>query len=413
MRSVPDSSAVITCARVFDGDQMLATEDPIAVGVNGGVIICIGPLDEVAADLPDAPVHRFGNATLTPGFVDAHTHLTMPGDGTAYERAVLRSPQARFRQAFVNLRTHLEAGVTTVRDLGSHADFLSWAPPDELLIPRLLRYGRPVTGKAGHMHLFGGGVTTPEEARDLVQANVTRGSDGIKIASSGGGTLGTVPHAETLPRPVVEAAIAAAHELGKLSTVHALSLSTMRDAIEAGADGIEHLGFLDPEGSSEFDEELAALAIAMGVTFGSTLGCNDQFTHLPNARDADPDEYGEQCERTSYYIRNASRLREMGGRIAVATDAGWKHTYFGDIANEMRLLCLAGYTPLEVLHLATRFNARYLRLDHLIGGVREGLRADLAVLASDPTNDIEVTRNVLAVYRDGVRVAGVPAEANA
>jgi imidazolonepropionase-like amidohydrolase len=412
MNALSDLGTVIVCARVFDGDQLLTREGELAVGVRGGTIVAIGSVEAVTTEMPTAPVHRFGDATLAPGFIDAHTHLTMPGDGTAYEPAVLRAPEARFRQAFVNLRTHLEAGVTTVRDLGSHADFLSWTPQDQLLVPRLLRYGPPVTAATGHMNLFGGGVSTPEEATALVRANVGRGSDGIKIASSGGGTQGTVPHAETLPRTIVEAAISAAHELGKLSTVHALSLSTMRDAIEAGTDGIEHLGFLNPEGSSEFDEDLAALAIAAGVTFGSTLGCNDQFTHLPNAQDVDACEYDEQRERTSYYIRNASRLRELGGRIALATDAGWKHTYFGDVANEMRLLTLAGYTPLEVLHLATAFNAQYLRLDHLIGGVREGLKADLVVLHGDPSDDIAVVKDVAAVYRDGIRVAGVPGEAN-
>ena len=96
----------------------------------------------------------------------------------------------------------------------------------------------------------------------------------------------------------------------------------------------------------------------------------------------------------------------------ICTDAGWKHTYFGDISNEMRLLCLAGYTPLEVLHLATHFNAQYLRLDHLIGGVRPGLRGDLVVLRGDPTDNIAAAADVVAVYRDGIRVAGVPGEAN-
>src|SRR5699024_7816515 len=117
-------------------------------------------------------------------------------------------------------------------------------------------------------------------------------------------------------------------------------------------------------------------------------------------------DFAEQCEKTSYYVQNASRLREMGARIAFATDAGWKHTYFGVVHTEMRLLVQAGYSPLEVCRMATSFNADYLKISHLSGRVKPHLTADLVVVGGDPTESIDSFKDIVAVYRAGSRVVG-------
>lgn len=394
---------LIRVAQIFDGENRV-TDDSV-VALEGERIASVGPAGELLPQWPGIAVDHYPNATLTPGLIDAHVHLTMPGDGTAYEPAVNRDAATRFAVAADNLRRHIAAGVTTIRDLGSHADFLNWLPADPGDLPRLIRYGRPVTGVLGHMHLFGGGAHDAAEAASIARRNIELGADGIKIVATGGGTQGTVPHKETLTQEQIEAAVSVAHEHGLLSTTHALSSEAIRRAVLGGSDGIEHIAFLTPDGSSSFDERLAELAIARGTTFGSTLGCNFHYVERAEAGEVSGEELDEQRERTGYYIDNAKRLRMMGGRIAPSSDAGWKHTAFGDFATELRLLVLAGYQPIEVLRMATSGNAGYLRLADEIGFVRPGHVADLAVFDGDPTEDIAATHVVRATYRAGRRVA--------
>ncbi|MBC3191081.1 amidohydrolase family protein [Pseudonocardia sp. C8] len=394
---------LVHAGQVFDGEQLGAGE--AAVALDGHTIAEVGAAHEVLQRWPGIPVDHYPGATLSPGLIDSHVHLTMPGDGTAYEPAVNRAAEARFAQAAANLRAHAAGGVTTVRDLGSHPDFLSWLPAEPADLPRLIRYGMPVTGVGGHMHLFGGDAADAEQAAAIARRNIALGAEGIKIAATGGGTEGTIPHHETLTEDQIRAAVSVAHEHGLLATTHALSNESIRRAIVSGSDGIEHIAFLGPDGSAAFDEKLVALAVEHGTTFGSTLGCNFHYVELAEQGEVSDHEVDEQRERTDYYVHNAGRLRALGGRIAPASDAGWKHTAFGDFSTELGLLSLSGYSATEILTLATSGNATYLRIDHEVGYIRPGHRADLALFDGDPTEDIRATRNVLATYRDGRRIA--------
>lgn len=408
MTVLPDHGTVVIVDRVFDGHRIQQPEQPIGVFVRNGVIVSVAEASQLVTSHPLAEHDYFADATLSPGFIDSHVHLTMPGDGTSHEPAVLRAPESRFRTAGINLSAHLAAGVTTVRDLGSRADFLGWSPEDAALAPRLIRFGPPMTAPGGHMRHFGGVVSTAEEARRFVYQNASDGANGIKIAASGGGSRGTRPHEVTLGPDVVSAAVTAAHELGLRTTVHAMAADSVDIALRAGSDGIEHVAFLAEDGDSHFAEELTRRAADAGVAFGSTLGVNFQFLEFPNARTADAPEFAEQTERTRYYIENARRLREMGTPLALGSDAGWKYTPFGQVFTEMRMFNHAGYSPLDILRTITAENARHVGLDHLIGNLDPGACADLVVLRGDPTQDLEVLRNVQAVYRDGRRVVGVP-----
>lgn len=258
------------------------------------------------------------------------------------------------------------------------------------------------------MRHFGGAVDGIKEARQFVYQNASNGADGLKIAASGGGSRGTRPHELTLSPDVVVAAIAAAHELGLRTTVHAMAAESIDIAIAAGTDGIEHVAFLGPDGKSKFAEGQAARAKDAGIAFGSTLGVNYEFTQLTNAEAVDPEEYYEQLERTDYYIDNARRLRELGADLALGSDAGWKYTPFGGFFTEALLFERAGFGPLEILQNITHGNAQHIGMGHLIGELEEGKLADLTVLRGDPSENVEVLRHVEAVYREGQRVLGTP-----
>src|SRR5699024_6295295 len=110
-----------------------------------------------------------------------------------------------------------------------------------------------------------GVVSSKDDARRFVYENASTGADGIKIAASGGGSRGTHPHEATLSTEIVAAAISAAHELNLRTTVHAMAVESVKAAIVAGTDGIEHVAFLAPNGESEFAEDLAARARDAGI----------------------------------------------------------------------------------------------------------------------------------------------------
>ena len=394
---------LIAAGRVIDGHRDVPVLYDGAAAVAGLRIVAVGMRRELADRFPRIPVIDMPNGSLMPGLIDCHVHLTMPGDGSNYEIGAGASIAQRHRRATANARRHLLAGVTTVRDLGSHADLFEWRADAGGEMPRLLLYGPALTRPDGHMHLFGGTCSGAPDVAARAGQNLVLGSDGIKIVASGGTTLGTQPHEASFSVEELAAAAGVAHGAGKLITAHALPIEAMRRSLDAGLDGIEHLAFLHGPGRSEFDEEVAARIVRQGVTLGSTIGVNSRYVSLAQQDEVSDYELDEQRQRTAYYLANAARLHAMGARLVAASDAGWKYTRFGEFAVELQLLAGAGLSPREVIHAATAGAAEYLRLAD-VGRVAPGFQADLLLVAGDPLSEIEAFGDVQAVYRAGRRV---------
>ncbi|MFD2762527.1 amidohydrolase family protein [Micromonospora eburnea] len=367
---------VLAVSRVHDGLGFLPDDDYVVV-VAEGTVVDLGPRARLLGRYSALPLVDHSGAVLTPGWIDAHVHSTMPGNGRPIEEVAPAPFETRIAVATANLRAHLAGGVTTVRDLGSHLDYLAWSPGPGLM-PRVLRYGMPITAERGHMHLFGGALGAARTVTDVARANLAAGADGLKLVASGGGTLGTVPHETTLTSDQIAEAVRLAHAQGKRVTVHALTNGAILAATAAGADGIEHLGFLAADGLSHVQQEALEAAVAAGVVFGSTLGCNEAYLHLSGSNGTV--EHDEQSVRTEYYRRNADRVLGAGGRMAVGTDAGWKHTPFGAYVRELQPLAGAGVPAERLLHLATAGNADALGVPGLTGMIRPGHPADLVVI---------------------------------
>lgn len=387
--------------RLHDGHRWWPDRDVLVV-VEGAHIAEVGPARMLAEKYARLPLIHHEGAVLTPGWIDTHAHTTLPGDGTAIEEIAPLAFEQRVQIAARNLQRHLRGGVTTVRDLGSHLDYLGW-PPDPATMPRLIRYGMPITAEQGHMHWFGGALGDGRASADIARANLDAGAEGLKLVGTGGGTVGTVPHHTTLTVEELRAAIEIAHAQGRRATVHALTNEAVRRASQAGADGVEHVGFLDVEGESALDPEALEAAIAAGVVFGSTLGCNEAYLHLPAV--SETQDYREQRIRTDYYRDNARRLLASGARIAIGSDAGWKHTPFGEFRRELQLLASAGMPAEAILTAATSGNADALGAEGVTGQVRPGHPADLTVI--DSADLAARPPNVLAVVRGGIPVGHV------
>ncbi|MFD7656752.1 amidohydrolase family protein [Actinosynnema sp. NPDC059797] len=381
--------------RVFTGERVLHGVDVL---VSSGRVVAVGHgLAVPGPAVPGArgrPVVRGAGRTLLPGLIDAHVHV-LPG---ASRQAV------RF-------------GVTTQLDMFAE--------------PHVLRVERAAGPDAADLRSAGIGATAPgghpgqyprfsafptvSDARSadaFVAARVAEGSDYLKVfASSAPGE----PGLPTLSPAVVAALVTAAHDRGLRVVVHATDQEAALVAVRTGADGLAHLPFDRPPCPAF----VAALAPVFVVP---TLTAAESFCQVPHVVDLrvaarlDADALANLADRMEprpaphYRPEHACRavrpLRDAGVALLAGTDAGVPGTAYGaSLHRELELLVEAGLTPVEALAAATSAPARCFGLRDR-GRIAPGLRADLVVVAGDPTRRITDSAAVAAVYRGGRLVGG-------
>lgn len=400
----------LNAARIFDGKS-----DRIETG---GVVLIEG--EEIAASGPDLRIPAgaeridLGDASLCPGFIDAHTHLTV--EAKSYNEFFID----RFRhhvaekayQAAVHARVTLEGGFTTVRDVGclhphSFIDVsLRNAIAKGLLPgPRMLVAINLIGATGGHsdrdagLHFHATGresdytdgiADSPADLRKAVRFNVKYGADVIKFCASGG-VMSLADEVDTpqLTLDEMTAVVDEAHRLRKRVAVHCHGDSAARDAIRAGVDSIEHGTFLR-------DETLEAMK-AGGVYLVPTLLVQHQ---LGRGLDRMPPELAVKARLAIEAAPGmVKRALEIGVTIALGTDSGvCRH---GINAREMGLLVNAGMSPIAALKSATSVNAELLGLADKIGTLEAGKRADVIAVPGNPAEDIRVTERVMFVMKDG------------
>jgi imidazolonepropionase-like amidohydrolase len=407
-----DPDFVISAGLVFDGRRDVRPRKEMMIAVRSGKVLDVVPRTAGAEKWPLYLIHDLSDCTVLPGLIDTHVHLSLPGNGTSFERA-MEAPRNSWKpRVLSNAQAHLCRGVTTLRDLGSPFEAVRWIRSKieerPLDYPRVLLFGPPLTEPAGHMYLFSGECKGARQVAAMALRNLRGGSDGIKIVASGGGTKGSVPHQPSFSCTELTAAVRVCHEFEKKATAHALATRAIDLSIDAGCDGIEHLSFLDERGVSKFDPRVAIKLAERGVAVGSTIGCNYTYIRLAETGRVSRDELGEQRQRTASHVANAGKLREIGAQIVAGSDAGWKFTRFGDFIVELELLARAGFSLSEVIHAATAGAASALGVDD-IGRVAPGYCADLIAVEGDVTQNLRALRRVRQVYRAGRRVTLDPA----
>lgn len=397
----PAPPQIIRDVRVFDGEKVLEHR---SVLIENGKIARIG---DAALQVPNAQVIDGQGRTLLPGLIDAHVHIP--------DNAEQASRQA------------LELGVTTQLDMFTDAGKLkkikqleSEDRPD-LADVRTAGIGATVPG--GHPTQMGGPaiptITSPEQAQSFVDARIAEGSDYIKIVHDDGTTFASTfgtPLLPMLDNATMRAVVEAAHKRGKLVVVHVLTEQQARDAISAGADGLAHM-FVGETVSPDFGKFVAdhhAFVVPTLVTLYLICGESEGPATL-----ADPNlgpDIGAQwkqsmqikpnpqmnhlCKGTDEAIR---QLVQAHVPILTGTDAPVPgSTYGASVHAELALLVRDGLTPAQALSAATSVPARTFHLDDR-GWIRPGMRADMVLVQGDPTADILATRNIVAVWKRGVR----------
>ncbi|MFD4863980.1 amidohydrolase family protein [Streptomyces sp. NPDC058412] len=387
---------LISARRVVIGPHGQVLADG-AVLVRNGVIADTGPRHEVESRAPAHTLrHDYPDGTLLPGLVDAHVHLVLDA-GPDPVAALREADDATVAKGIAERALGLlNAGVTTVRDLGDRnglaMEFRDAVRAGRLPGPRVLAAGTPVTGPGGHCWFLGGEVSGEDAARALVRRNVEQGTDLIKVMATGGGiTKGGPPiwapqfTAEELRIIVQEAASA-----GLPVAAHAHGTAGIVAAVEAGVSTIEHCTWIDQDGFRLLDDVVDEIA-ARGI--GVCPAASPDWRGFA-------ERFGR--ERAEEMFGGIRRMRERGVRLLTGTDAGVSRAVFDDFVSSLEFFAHLGCTSQEIVDLATCEAAEALGLGKVTGRLLPGLRADLLVVDGDPLSDLQALRRVRLVMADGL-----------
>ncbi len=415
---------VLKAGRLFDGSSNhLVT--PGVVVVVAGKIQGVGP----GAPVPEgAQVIDLGDATLLPGFIDAHTHLAIEAsdDWKQDKLDTLRKPVAeRALDATEYARKTLMAGFTSVRDVGSW-DYIDVGLRNaihdgKIPGPRMLvavhaigATGGHCDGTAGFQHgLFAketgpedGVANGPDAIRTAVRLNIKYGADVIKTCATGG-VLSLTDDVDTpqLTQAELDALVDEAHALHRKTAAHAHGATGAKRAIRAGIDSIEHGTFMD--------DEALDLMKAHGTVWNPTLAASWWLNQQLERGRYMPPEIAAKARAAIAAINATFRKGlEKGVKIGFGTDAGvYPH---GLNAVEFGLMVNLGMKPIDALKTATSVDADLLGLADRLGTLEGGKIADVVAVPGDPTVDIHQTEKVLFVMKEGViyrndRAAHAPA----
>ncbi len=392
--------SLITPRYVFDGTELLEGR---AVLLRGDTIAAVGDRDEMSVP-PGCAVLDYPGGTLLPGLIEGHAHLLLhPYNEVDWNDQVLRESHAeRAIRGGIHAGKTLQAGFTTVRDLGSegagYVDVgLKQAIEKGVIAgPRLLVAGKAIvaTGSYGPKG-YNEQVTVPlgaEEADGIdgitrvVRDQIGHGADLIKVYAD----YRWGPNGEAMPtftQSELELIVDIAASSGRKVVAHASTAEGMRRATEAGVTTIEH--------GDDGTPEVFALMAERGVALCATLAAGDaisQYRGWNKASDPEPDRIRQK--RQSF-----REALDAGVTIVAGGDVGvFPH---GDNVRELEMMVDYGMEPLAVLRSATSVNAKAFGIADRVGSIRPGWLADLIVVEGNPAEDISALRRVQLVLLGG------------
>jgi imidazolonepropionase-like amidohydrolase len=403
---------VLKSARMFDGKSN-GVSSPGLIVVTDGKIIGVGAKATVPAG---AETIDLGDATLLPGFIDAHTHLTSMYSDDWKQNALDSLQKSIAEQALdasANARVTLMAGFTTVRDVGSH-DYLDVGLRNAIRDgvvpgPRMLVTVHALGSTGGHCDheggfragLFGkesdpldGVINGPDQARYAVRLDHKYGADMIKVCATGG-VLSLTDDVDTpqLTQAELDAIVDEAHALRRKTAAHAHGNEGAKRAVLAGIDSIEHGSFIQDETLDLMKQRGTYLVptLIAGESLGEKI---DKGMYLPPAIVA----------KTRAALSARSQMFQhalaKGVKIGFGTDAAvYKH---GRNAEEFHLMVDLGMKPIDALRSAALADAELLGLQDKIGTLDVGKLADVIALPGDPVENIRQTEKVFFVMKEGV-----------
>jgi imidazolonepropionase-like amidohydrolase len=370
--------------------------------IQGDKIAQVGAVDQFIPR--DATVIELPNATVLPGLIDAHTHLTMTTN-FGYSRLAISVPRQALNGAR-NARVTLDAGFTTVRNVGADG-FSDVALRDAINAgdvpgPRMLVSGPALSITGGHgdnnllpfeYHAESDGVADGVDGvRQLVRRNIKYGSDLIKFMASGGVlSKGDNPQASQYTQEEMKAIVEEAHRLGRKVAAHAHGAQAIRWASEAGVDSIEHGSYID-------DAAIVAMK-KNGTYLVPTLYLADWFLENAEKIGTPPDLIAKGREVMPAARKNVAHAFAAGVKVGFGTDAAvYPH---GLNAHEFAAMVKLGLTPLQAIQAATINDADLLGWSDKVGTIEPGKWADIVAVDGDPLTDVTTLERVKFVMKGG------------
>lgn len=410
---------IILKGRVLDGNGGPPLERG-AVVLDGNRIHLVCREQELP-DLGPAPVYTAEDATIMPGLIDAHVHMGW-GSATAVDWISI-TPQLSMARALRDMAALREQGYTAFRDLGSDVILMRPAVAEGLLdVPRIFGAGKIISQIGGHGDVYqklsleaserayspAFLVNGVDEMRRACRVNARNGADLIKIMTTGGvfsqGDRAT-PHSH-FSREEIRAAVEEAENMGTYVSAHAQANRGIKMALENGVRSIEHGFYLDEDCVEMLVKRDCWLVPTLAIMHASKTYFEHTEGVLPYLR--------EKTERSyEAHYRSLELARKAHVRVGVGCDFLGDEKFgcpYSQATLELERLCAAGYTPMEVLTMATKVNAGLVLMERELGTLEPKKLADVLLVSGAPDRDIRVLRhseNVKMVIQDGKIVKNI------
>jgi imidazolonepropionase-like amidohydrolase len=403
---VPATPIVLKAAHLFDSVSGKL--------VDHGVVVVVGKkIQAVGADakIPEgAQVIDLGDATLVPGFIDAHVHLSGVSSNNWYEdwyNGIMRFPAEQALYGANYAKATLEAGVTTVRDLGS-TDYIALGMRNAINAgvipgPRMLVSNYAVGSTGGHADqdpvppqkiavagTIQGVCNGPEQCREAVRYQIKYGANVIKFMPSGGVlSLSDPVDNVQLTQDEMNAIVGEAHAWGRKVAAHCHGDRAAKMAIAAGVDSIEHGSFLQPDTLTEMKKKHVFLVPTLFAGYWTGQ-------HL----DTFPPSIAQKAKAASAAVQQMFRNAvKIGTPVAMGTDAGVEP--HGLNAKEFSLMASYGMPPEQVLMAGTANGAELLGVADQTGTLTAGKSADIVAVPGNPLTNIAATEHPVLVMKEG------------
>ena len=408
--AAPDDVEYFTAARMVDVLAGKVIEGPL-IAVKAGRIASI--TTKASTTLPqNAKVTDLGNRTLLPGLIDMHVHLDSPADIGGY-RGLEYTDSFWGMTAVGNARAMLDAGFTTVRNVGSNNrnDIgLMQAIADGYAVgPRIVPAGFALGATGGHCDStflppslekskkedgIGDGV---EELRYQVRRQRKYGAQVIKVCATGGVfSRNTEPGQQQLSETELRAIADEAHQWGLRVAAHAHGGDGIKAAIRAGIDTIEHASLVDDEGIKLAAERKQPVWFSMDIF-------NTDYTQSEGKKNGVLEDNLRKDREVGQIQRdNFRKAHKAGVKMIFGSDAGvMPH---GLVGGQFKTMVQYGMTPMEAIQAATRNAAQALGREGEVGAIAVGRLADMIAVDGDPTTNVRELESVDVVIKGGVIV---------
>ncbi|HQX63708.1 MAG TPA: amidohydrolase family protein [Thermomicrobiales bacterium] len=383
---------------VFDatGDEFIRDG---FVQIENGKIKAIGRREDLGSAASGA--RDLGDATILPGLVNMHTHLTLSGSRQCLHDALYDTYEQKMMRAVEHARQAIMSGVTTIRDCGTLDSIVfsvRQASADGLIAaPHVWASGNVLTSTGGHCYFFGNEVDTVEEARRAVREQVKAGADFVKVMATGGGlTPNTNPREAQFDEAQMKAIVEDSARLGRYVAAHCHGTPGIRNAVAAQVRTIEHCSFMVPDGV-HYEQPVADEVAEKGIYVCPTFGVGERARQWMEQEGIDNPFAATRNQR----VDSLRKLWDTGVKFVSGNDAGVTMTRFDDFQLDLELLVEhVGASSAQAIRTGTSQAAEAIGSDDF-GSLAPGKRADILAVRGNAMDDIGALRNILIVLKSG------------